>query len=204
MGPTKRGFTGQRRYWRNIRSLGPLFIRISIIWAGGILLLCVLLYYLADEELGRSFYSVHLRLRNTWQILLPAVLVSGGVSFLAAMAVTFLVAVRESQRWGGPAFKLRRLFQQLAEGYLDTDFRFRKGDMLVDIGESYRAALEANKERIAKLQELSRRMEWKAGALSEKLATGPLAEDEKVLLGECVSLAAEIRNASAAFHVGAP
>lgn len=192
----------RRKYWGNIRSQGPFFLKISSIWAGGIVLLCLLLYYLADEELGRSFYSVHLRIRNTWQILLPAVLVSGGISFLVTMVGTFVFAMHESHRLGGPTFKLRRLFHQLEEGYLDTDFQFRKGDLLIDIGESYRAALEANRERIGNLQDLSRQMEWKTGELQERAAANLLPEQDRALIAECASLAAEMRKASAAFHVG--
>lgn len=198
------GAVKRKKYWINIRTQGPFFLRIAAIWAGGILLLCLILHYLADEELGRSFYSVHLRLRNTWQILLPAVVVSSGISFLLAMVGTFLVTMRESHRLGGPAFKFHRLFNQLAAGYLDTDFKFRKGDLLVDLGEDYRAALAANRQRIARVQDLSRKIEWKVGLLREQIGTDRLSGEQESLLLESASLASELSRAAAAFHVGTP
>ncbi len=187
----------------HLKAQGPFFLKLSAIWAGGVALLCLLLYYLADEELGRSFYSVHLRIRNTWDILLPAVLVSAGISFLATMAATFLFAVHASARLGGPALKFRALFQQLAEGRLDADFRFRKGDLLSELGESYRAALVANRDRIARLQELSLLLERKTVLLRDKVVSADAAGEDASLAAESASLAAEIREAASAFRAGA-
>ncbi len=142
----------KRRYLIDIRTQVPFMLKIGSVWAGGIILLCGLLYYLADEQLGRSFYSIHQRLRNTWQILLPAVLVSGGLSFLFTIGTTVFLALRESHRLGGPIFKFNKLFKELESGVLHTDFRFRNGDLLFDMGENYRAALQANRERILALR----------------------------------------------------
>ncbi len=142
----------KRRYLIDIRTQVPFLFKIGSVWAGGIVLLCGLLYYLADEQLGRSFYSIHQRLRNTWQILLPAVLVSGGLSFLVTIGTTVFLALRESHRLGGPIFKFNKLFKELESGVLHTDFRFRTGDLLFDMGENYRAALLANRERIRALR----------------------------------------------------
>ncbi len=124
----------RRRYWIDIRSQGPFLMKIASVWAAGVLLLCLLLYYLADEELGRSFYSIHLRLRNTWQILLPAVLVAGGVSYLVTIGATLLLALRESHRLGGPIHKFRLLFLELGKGILVIGFRFRNGYLLFHLG----------------------------------------------------------------------
>lgn len=192
------------RYVLDIRTQAPFILKVCSIWAGGIILLCLLLYYLADEELGRSFYSIHLRLRNTWQILLPAVIISSGISFLVTMGVTFCLALRESHRLWGPTFKFHRLFHQLQEGYFDADFSFRKGDLLQEIGESYRAALKANADRILSLQELTKKAEWKTTDLREKLLPRSMTEDEKALLDEVARLASLIRESAAVFHTGTP
>lgn len=192
----------RRRYWIDARAQAPFLLKFCSIWAGGIALLCLLMYYLADEELGRSFYSVHLRIRNTWQILLPAVLVSAGISFLLTIGATAWVAIRESHRLIGPAFKLNRLFRQLAEGSFDADFQFRKNDLLKDIGETYREALAANRERVRLLQDLSRKADWKTGALRDALAGHALSDEERALVEETAQIAARMREAAAAFHTG--
>lgn len=190
----------RRRYWIDARSQAPFLLKFSGIWAGGIFLLCLLLYYLADEELGRSFFSVHLRIRNTWRILLPAVIVSGGISSFFTIGATVWVAVRESHRLAGPAFKFARLFRQLAEGRFDTDFRFRKGDLLRDLGETYREALAANRDRVRRLQELGKKVEWKAGVLRDLLAARSLPEEERALVEEVANLAEQLRRAASEFH----
>jgi hypothetical protein len=192
----------RKKYWIDIRTQGPFLLKIGSIWAGGILLLCVLLYYLADEELGRSFYSIHLRIRNTWQILFPAVLLSGGISYLLTISATLAMALRESHRLGGPIYKFTKLFASLEAGRLDTGFHFRRGDVLFDLGESYRAALQANRDRILALQDLCNRTESRVNDLQAKLAVHPLPPEEKALLEESAVLVGRLREAVMTFDAG--
>jgi|GEM_PF-1149155 len=194
--------TTRRRYWIDVRTQGPFLLKFCIIWAAGLGLLCALLYYLADEELGRSFYSVHATIRNTWRILLPAVIVSGAVSSFLSIGAAAWVAIRESHRVAGPALRLRRLFARLAEGDLGAEVRLRRGDALEDLAGAYRAALAANRERLAALQDLARRSEEAARALRDTLAGAPLSEAERALVDDAVLLAARVREAAAAFRTG--
>lgn len=186
----------RKKYWIDFRSQGPFILKICSVWAGGTLLLCGLLYFLADEELGRSFYSVHLRLRNTWQILLPAVMLSGGISFLLTIAATLFFALRQSHRLGGPIYKFTTLFSNLEAGSFSSDFRFRDGDLLYGLGESYRSALQANRERIRNVQELSLKAQSSVRDLEAKLILYPLSPEEKLLLVEAAGLVGRLREAS--------
>lgn len=193
----------RRKYLIDFRSQGPFMLKMGSVWAGGIILLCLLLYYFADEELGRSFYSIHQRLRNTWRILLPAVLFSGGLSFLITIGVTVFIALRESHRLGGPIFKFNKLFRELEAGVLHTDFRFRNGDLLFDMGESYRSALQANRDRIIALQELSAQAEKLNQEMELDLLSHSLPAEEAEKIRETARLVSRIREAAAAFDVGA-
>lgn len=192
----------RRKYLVDIRIQGPFFLKAGIVCALGTLLMCLLLYYLADEELGRSFYSVHFRIRNTWQILFPAVLLSGGVSFFLTLATILLLALRESHRLGGPIYKFKILFSRLEAGNFGTDFNFRRGDLLFDLGESYRAALQANRERIAVLQELSLQADTLAQDLRSKFLILPLPPDERIALDTSVAAISRLREASRTMDPG--
>jgi hypothetical protein len=192
----------RRRYWIDIRSQGPFLLKIGSVWAAGVLLLCLLLHYLADEELGRSFYSIHLRLRNTWQILLPAVLVAGGVSYLVTIGATLLLAVRESHRLGGPIYKFRLLFRELGNGVLDTSFRFRNGDILYDLGESYREALQVQADRIRTLQELGDRADRTLSEARLSLGAHGLPAEEMRLLGDSADALARLHEALGKYRIG--
>ncbi len=192
----------RKKYWIDFRSQGPFLLKICSIWVGGTLLLCGLLYFLADEELGRSFYSVHLRLRNTWQILLPAVLLSGGITFLLTIGATLFLALRQSHRLGGPIYKFNTLFTKLKAGSFATDFHFRTGDLLYDLGESYRSALQANRERILELQEMSRGADSSVRSLQARLLLYPLSPEEKILLDESTELVLRLREISSSFDAG--
>lgn len=192
----------RHRYWIDIRTQGPFLLKIGSVWAAGVLLLCLLLYYLADEELGRSFYSIHLRLRNTWQILLPAVLIAGGVSYLVTIGATLFLAVRESHRLGGPIHKFRLLFQELGKGILDTGFHFRNGDILFHLGESYREALRVHAERIRELQELGDRAERSLSEARRSLGARELSVEEMGRIGESADALKRLREALREFRVG--
>lgn len=192
----------RRRYWIDLRSQGPFLLKIGSVWAAGVLLLCLLLYYLADEELGRSFYSIHLRLRNTWQILLPAVLVAGGVSYLVTIGATLLLAVRESHRLGGPIYKFRLLFGELGNGVLDTSFRFRNGDILYDLGESYREALQVQADRIRALQELGDRADRTLSEARLSLGAHGLPAEEMHLLGDSCDALSRLRETLREYRIG--
>jgi hypothetical protein len=67
--------------------------------------------------------------------------------------------LRESHRLGGPIFKFNKLFKELETGVLHTDFRFRNGDLLFDMGENYRSALRANRERILAIRQIAEEAE---------------------------------------------
>jgi hypothetical protein len=190
------------KYWIDIRTQAPFLLKIGSVWAAGVLLLCILLYYLADEELGRSFYSVHLRLRNTWQILLPAVLIAGGVSYLLTIGATLFLAVRESHRLGGPIHKFRLLFLELGNGILDPGFRFRNGDLLFHLGEAYRDALSLQAERIRELQDLGDRADRSLSEVRRSLESSGISAEEKRRIVESSEGIARIVEALRKFRIG--
>ena len=191
----------RRRYWIDIRSQGPFLLKIGSVWAAGVLLLCLLLYYLADEELGRSFYSIHLRLRNTWQILLPAVLIAGGVSYLVTISATLLLALRESHRLGGPIHKFRLLFHELENGVLDPGFRFRNGDLLFSLGESYREALRSHAARIRALRESGDRIDRSLDDARLSLGKSGLPPEEMRRIDETADALAQLREELGKFRI---
>jgi hypothetical protein len=192
----------RKKYWIDFGSQVPFILKICLVWAGGTLLLCGLLHYLADEELGRSFYSVHHRIRNTWQILLPAVLISGGVSFLLTIGATLFLALRQSHRLGGPIFKFNSLFSMLEKGSFATDFHFRTSDLLFNLGESYRSALQANRERILELQDLSVKTETSTQGLVAKFLLYPLTQEDRELLEGTAALVSRLRESTSSFDAG--
>ncbi len=193
----------RRKYLIDFPTQGPFILKIGAVWTAGMLLLCLLLYLLADEELGRSFYSVHLRIRNTWRILLPAVAVSGGVSFLLTIGATVWLSVRESHKLGGPIVKFTRMFRQLEEGSFESDFAFRKGDLLVPLGDSYRAALDANRDRIAAIRNLSGEAETRLTSARVAMAARSIPREEIAMLDEVAALVASVRKELQSFRLGA-
>lgn len=191
----------RKKLWVDVESQRPFVLKLIGLWLLGVGIMCGLLFYLVDEELGRSFYSIHVRLRSIWTFLLPAVMISAGVTFLVVMGATIFFALNESHKLGGPIFKFRRLFKQLGEGYIDPAFHFRQGDVLFDLGEAYRVALKNTGEKITEIQILSKKAEGSLQGLREGLASKPLSPSDRQLLDEAIGATERLLDISRSFNV---
>ena len=129
-------------------------------------------------------------------------LVAGGVSYLVTIGATLFLAVRESHRLGGPINKFRLLFLELGKGILDTGFRFRNGDLLLNLGESYREALRVHAERIRVLQDLGDRADRSLSEARRSLETRGLPAEEMRRIGESSDALERLRDALREFRVG--
>jgi hypothetical protein len=129
------------------------------------------------------------------------VLIAGGVSYLVTIGATLFLAVRESHRLGGPIHKFRLLFLDLGKGILDTGFRFRDGDLLFHLGESYREALRVHAERIRDLQDLGDRADRSLSEARRSLETRGLPDEEMRRIGESADALGRLREALREFRI---
>lgn len=109
--------------------------------------------------------------------------------------------MRESHRLGGPVYKFTRLFRELESGSFETDFRFRKGDLLIKMGESNRAALEANRERIREMRTLGGRAVANLETLRENVPNEALSSEGRKLLDESLRQVSQLRHILGSFHL---
>jgi len=123
------------------------------------------------------------------------------VSFFVTIGAALLLALRESHRLGGPIHKFRLLFQELEKGALDPGFRFRNGDLLFDLGESYREALRAHADRIRALRELGDRADRSLSEARLSLVTQDLPPGEMHRIDESADALARLREALREFRI---
>jgi methyl-accepting chemotaxis protein len=95
-----------------------------------------LLYFLADKEFGRAFYSAHYQARSSWELLLPAVLFSSFVSMFLVAAVAVFMTLYDSHRIGGPLYRFKANLETVAKGDLMLVTRLRDGDELQALTEA--------------------------------------------------------------------
>lgn len=123
-----------------------------------------LLYLLADQEFGRAFYSAHYQARSSWELLLPAVLVSSFASMgvVAALAVVF--TLYDSHRIGGPLYRFRMNLKAVGEGDLTLVTRLREGDELQPLTEAMNDMTRGLREKLLAVHEAARELEdWAGG-----------------------------------------
>ena len=87
------------------------------------------LYRITAKTVEQGFFSAHNRLRSTWEILRPAIVVTNGLSFLLISLSLLLVTIFTSHRLIGPIFKIASRVRQLSSGRFDlAPVKLRKGD----------------------------------------------------------------------------
>ena len=106
----------------------------------GSLLHGLFLYRITARNIEEGFFSAHNRLRSTWEILKPAVVVTNGLSFLLVSLTFLLVTILLTHRLVGPMFKIAGRLKELANGRFDlAPVRLRRGDERGERGGTRRA-----------------------------------------------------------------
>lgn len=95
---------------------------------------------LADPETGRTLAAA-LATEDRWRI----VLVAGALAVVLCCLLGAAVVI--THRIAGPAFALRRVCRQVADGALPRPRPMRSHDLLVDLAETVSAMVEALRER---------------------------------------------------------
>ena len=108
----------QFQMWLLIRIIGSVLIS-SIVAA-------LILYFYSNQELGKSFYSAHIKIRKLSDLLIP-VIIAG--SFVSLISGTFL-ALFLPQKIAGPIFRMEQDLKGIQDGNLDREIKLRDGDPL--------------------------------------------------------------------------
>ena len=87
------------------------------------------LYHITNKNIQEGFLSAHNRLRSTWEILKPAIIVTNGLSFLIMSIFLLIITIFISHRIIGPMFKISGHLKKVSAGKLHLSaLRLRKGD----------------------------------------------------------------------------
>jgi len=118
-----------------------------------------ILYFLSNREIGDSLYSAHVSIKETRELLHNGVRVAGIVTFLAVLAFGFW-SLLDAHRIAGPMHRLRRLLDEVANGDLTHEIRFRKKDEFQDVAaaadrvvDRFEETIRAIKLQVSNLQE---------------------------------------------------
>ncbi|MFZ2958488.1 MAG: HAMP domain-containing protein [Candidatus Ozemobacteraceae bacterium] len=128
------------------------------------------LYRITARGIEDGFLSAHNRLRSTWEILKPAVVLTDGLSFLLLSLSFGIAAVLISHRLVGPLFKIQGRVKELAEGRLDLPpVKLRKGDEGGALGEAVNSLQTTVRDRFLLVAALRNRVAGQTPPSSEEV-----------------------------------
>ncbi len=113
------------------------------------------LYRITSKNIQEGFLSAHNRLRSTWEILKPAIVVTNGLSFLLMTIFILIITIFISHKVIGPIFKIAGHIKKLSSGSLNLPaLRLRQGDEGSVLCESVNKLQDKYRQRFIKLKKL--------------------------------------------------
>ena len=151
--------------------LGAFLILLLLI---GTIIHGFFLYSITARNIAEGFLSAHNRLRSTWEILKPAVVLTNGLSFLILSLSFVMISILLTHRLIGPLFKIRGRIHDLAIGRLNQPpLQLRKGDEGQMLCDAVNEVQQALRYRFDPLVELKKQVD---------LGKNPSPEELKIAL----------------------
>jgi len=137
------------------------------------------LYQITSKNIQEGFLSAHNRLRSTWEILKPAIIVTNSLSFLLITVFLLIVTVFISHRLIGPMFKVAGHLRRLSSGKLaESSLRLREGDEGQVLCEAVNELQDKYRQRFVRLRKLRTAID------QEKLSSAQIATQIEDILNE--------------------
>jgi len=113
------------------------------------------LYQITSKNIQEGFLSAHNRLRSTWEILKPAIIVTNSLSFLLITVFLLIITVFISHRLIGPMFKVAGHLRRISSGKLaQSSLRLREGDEGQVLCEAVNELQDIYRQRFVRLRKL--------------------------------------------------
>ncbi len=174
-------------------------VKMTTLIVLGTALTGVILYVLANQEFGRAFYSAHYQARNSWELLLPAVLVASFVSMALVAAGATLVTLRDSHRIGGPLYRFQANMRAIGQGDLTLVTRLREGDELQGFTDAMNEMTRGLREHIHRVKTAEEALRTALAEAKGRINAGGALDGE--LLERIERAEHELREALSVFRV---
>lgn len=135
-------------------------------------------YLILNRRLEDSFYSAHVAIKSTGEVLLPTLLALSGVFILVLGAAAIIITMYVSHHIAGPLFAIRRYLESVSRGDLDFEPKLRLKDQTTPLAESLARALETLNARLVAIRSSADAMRQASGKLTRHLATADDATTE--------------------------
>lgn len=145
-----------------------LLLKILTIVSIGIGLMGLIFYIYSNREIGNSYRQFHITAKNFLDYLMPAVIISLVIGFLASIGITIFFP----HKIAGPLYRIERdLRERVGAGDLRVKFILRKGDEVQDLADAINTTIEQLRVKIERVNDVVDRID---GAIKNK------ADDEEL------------------------
>ncbi len=125
-----------------------IFLKIFLIVLVSSVISAFLFYLYARQEIGQTYYQVHVRARTFLDYLWPVILGGVGISvFIGGMIALFLPYCI-----AGPLYRLERDIKKLGDGDLTLRLKIREGDDIHEFVENLNESIEKLHFKVLKLK----------------------------------------------------
>ncbi len=107
-----------------------LFIVVVIL---GVTILGFELYIFSSSELDTRLFQAHTRIMNSWEILLPTIILTTASVFILVFVITLYMVIYLSHKIAGPLYKFEIIADEIGNGNFNVNVKLRKKDELTPL-----------------------------------------------------------------------
>jgi methyl-accepting chemotaxis protein len=109
-------------------------------------------YLILNRRIEETYYSAHIGIKSTGEILLPALLALSAAFIVVLGVAMVVITLYVSHHIAGPLFAIRRYLENVARGELDFEPRLRTKDQTTPLAQSLSHALETLNARLVTIR----------------------------------------------------
>ena len=140
------------------------------------------LYIFTSNELDTKLFNAHMRIINTWDILLPTIILTLISVFILVSLITVYTVIYLSHKIAGPLYKFEKVSEEIGKGNFKVNAKLRKKDELLPLQYAFENMIENLQGKIMNFKrnyENLRKMEKK---LKNAIQTSSLSETDKTTI----------------------
>jgi methyl-accepting chemotaxis protein len=145
----------RRNYFINKNFQRDFIFRFCALAGLGSVLTMGAIYWLAMNSTTVAIRDGHVAVRTTADYLLPLMFQTVSLELIIGTIATIALTMIISFRIAGPLFRLKMMFQGLAQGDFCAHMQLRRDDQLKDLAQAYNEAVYKLNNKIKALKNIS-------------------------------------------------
>ncbi len=182
----KGSVTHRRKYFIKSAFQVRMILQFIFILIFSGLILGFELYIFTSNELDTKLFQAHMRIINTWDILLPTIILTLVSVFILVSVITVYTVIYISHKIAGPLYKFEIIAAEIGKGNFKVHTKLRKKDELIPLQYAFEGMLKNLQGKIMNFKgnyEKIKKMEKK---LKNAIQTSTLPETDKNTLATTV------------------